>query len=596
MNFNELKISTKLALVIGMLAALLVLIGGLGLYGIGKSNDALKSVYEDRTVPTAQLGEIRALMLRNRMDLNIALVTPTPEVISERTAEIESNIAAISKTWDAYMATYLTPEEAKLAKTFTEDRQKLVQEGLRPTIVALRANDLKEAQRLLVEKVRPMSVPAERGSDALIKLQIEVAQKEYTEAAARYATIRLVSISAIGGGLLFAALFGFVLVRNIGRQLGAEPGEAAGLAQRVAAGDFSMPIALRTGDSTSLMAQLKEMQTSLATVVNHVRQNAEGVATASAQIAQGNNDLSQRTEEQASALEETAASMEQLSATVKQNADNAKQANQLAQSASSVAIRGGDVVAQVVDTMKGINDSSKKISDIISVIDGIAFQTNILALNAAVEAARAGDQGRGFAVVASEVRSLAGRSAEAAKEIKLLISASVERVEQGTVLVDQAGTTMTEVVSSIRRVTDLMGEISAASSEQSAGVSQVGEAVVQMDQVTQQNAALVEEMAAAASSLQTQASDLVQVVAVFKLGANESQPLSTAAVRSPKPAALNFKSTDRRSAGTAKSATARSRAPAPAQDHALPAKLLASKPAAPKVTAAAGGDADWETF
>jgi methyl-accepting chemotaxis protein len=252
-------------------------------------------------------------------------------------------------------------------------------------------------------------------------------------------------------------------------------------------------------------------------VLGQVRSSADGVALASAEIAQGNNDLSARTEHQASALEQTAASMEELNATVQQNASNAQQANQLAKGASTVAVQGGEVVGQVVDTMKGISEASRKISDIISVIDGIAFQTNILALNAAVEAARAGDQGRGFAVVASEVRSLAGRSAEAAKEIKTLINTSVERVEQGTALVDKAGATMTEVVSSIRRVTDIMGEISAASNEQSAGVAQVGEAVTSMDQATQQNAALVEEMAAAASSLRSQADELVQVVGVFKL-------------------------------------------------------------------------------
>jgi methyl-accepting chemotaxis protein len=266
-----------------------------------------------------------------------------------------------------------------------------------------------------------------------------------------------------------------------------------------------------------MLAAMSRMQSSFSAIVRGVQANAEQVATASAQIAQGNNDLSGRTEQQASALEETAASMEELSATVRQNADNAKQANQLAQSASTVAVLGGDVVAQVVDTMKGINESSKKIADIISVIDGIAFQTNILALNAAVEAARAGEQGRGFAVVASEVRSLAGRSADAAKEIKSLIITSVERVEHGTTLVDKAGATMSEVVSSIKRVTDIMGEIRAASVEQSSGVAQVGEAVTQMDHATQQNAALVEESAAAAESLKGQAQQLVQAVAVFKL-------------------------------------------------------------------------------
>jgi methyl-accepting chemotaxis protein len=325
--------------------------------------------------------------------------------------------------------------------------------------------------------------------------------------------------AGLGTIVLAALLLGLsiLITRSILRQLGGEPGVAADITHRISQGDLTVDIGLKRNDTSSLLHAIEAMRTSFADIVGQVRTGSESVATASAEIAQGNNDLSARTEQQASALEETAASMEELGSTVKQNADSARQANQLAQSASTVAVKGGEVVGQVVETMKGINDASRKIADIISVIDGIAFQTNILALNAAVEAARAGEQGRGFAVVASEVRSLAGRSADAAKEIKMLINASVERVEKGTALVDQAGETMTEVVSSIKRVTDIMGEISAASNEQSLGVSQVGEAVTQMDQATQQNAALVEEMAAAASSLKSQAQDLVQVVAVFKL-------------------------------------------------------------------------------
>ena len=308
-----------------------------------------------------------------------------------------------------------------------------------------------------------------------------------------------------------------LITRSVMGQLGGEPGVAADITHRIAAGDLAVDITLKDNDTTSLLHAIRSMRNSFSTIVGQVRSGSEEVATASAEIAQGNHDLSARTEQQASALEETAASMEELGSTVKQNADSARQANQLAQSASSVAIKGGEVVGQVVETMKGINEASRKISDIISVIDGIAFQTNILALNAAVEAARAGEQGRGFAVVASEVRALAGRSAEAAKEIKTLIGNSVGRVEHGTTLVDQAGSTMNEVVNAIRRVTDIMGEISAASSEQSMGVAQVGEAVSHMDQTTQQNAALVEQMAAAASSLKSQAHELVQVVAVFTL-------------------------------------------------------------------------------
>jgi methyl-accepting chemotaxis protein-1 (serine sensor receptor) len=311
-------------------------------------------------------------------------------------------------------------------------------------------------------------------------------------------------------GIAGAFLFSRTITRPLARAVAAT--------RAVAAGDLQQAIDVTGRDEVAdLLRALQDMQTSLSVVVTDVRQNSEHVATASAQIAAGNNDLSARTEQQASALQQAAASMEQLSVTVRQNAASAQQANQLAMGASTVAISGGETVNGVISTMKGINESSRKIVEIIGVIDGIAFQTNILALNAAVEAARAGEQGRGFAVVASEVRSLAQRSADAAKQIKTLISTSVERVEAGTALVDRAGVTMTEIVASIERVTAIMGEISAATSEQSTGVSQVGEAVAQMDKATQQNSALVEESAAAAESLKGQAQSLVQAVAVFRL-------------------------------------------------------------------------------
>jgi methyl-accepting chemotaxis protein len=350
------------------------------------------------------------------------------------------------------------------------------------------------------------------------------------------------TVVLIAGPLLAIGLaigLGLWITRSITRQLGGEPAQAAQVARDIAQGDLTTALDNHRGDEESLMAAMAAMRTQLVRTVGEVRRNAEGVATASAQIAQGNQDLSQRTEQQASSLQETAASMEELGGTVRHNADNAQQANQLAQGASDVAVRGGEVVAQVVTTMKGIEESSRKIADIINVIDGIAFQTNILALNAAVEAARAGEAGRGFAVVAGEVRSLAQRSAGAAREIKQLITDSVQRVDQGSALADQAGHTMQEVVTAIKRVTDLVGEISHASVEQSEGVAQVAEAVTGMDRATQQNAALVEQSAAAAESLRQQAQRLVQAVAVFRLGAGESLSLgSPAALAMPAPLGL----------------------------------------------------------
>jgi methyl-accepting chemotaxis protein len=356
------------------------------------------------------------------------------------------------------------------------------------------------------------------GVDDTVKESVAFADASIASFGSTSATMLRAQWSLLAVAALGLVVFGAWISRWVWAAVGGEPAQAAAVARSVAQGDLSVRVPVAFNDDSSIMAALAQMSDALAGIVRQVRSSSDSIATGSSEIAQGNNDLSSRTEEQASALEETAASMEQLGSTVKQNADNARQANQLALGASTIAVNGGQVVGRVVETMKGINDSSRKIADIIGVIDGIAFQTNILALNAAVEAARAGEQGRGFAVVASEVRSLAGRSADAARQIKSLISASVERVEQGTALVDQAGATMSEVVASIKRVTDIMGEISAASSEQSAGVTQIGQAVSQMDQSTQQNAALVEESAAAAESLKLQAQQLVQAVAVFKLG------------------------------------------------------------------------------
>jgi methyl-accepting chemotaxis protein len=388
--------------------------------------------------------------------------------------------------------------------------------------------------------------------------------------------------------LVCALITAIVLVSVVGR-LTLPLRKLSQLMSGLASADADLSIKLQVqghDELATIGSSFNQFVAKIHTVLTRVRSNADSVSNASAEIAHGNHDLSNRTEQQASALEQTAASMEELSATVRQNADSARQANQLAMDAAGVAAQGGAVVGEVVTTMKGINDSSKKIADIISVIDGIAFQTNILALNAAVEAARAGEQGRGFAVVASEVRSLAQRSADAAKEIKILINTSVERVEQGTALVDRAGVTMTEVASSIRRVTSIMGEISAASSDQASGVSQVSEAVKHMDQATQQNAALVEQMAAAASGLKAQAQDLVETVAVFKLGASDAPALQRP-VAAPLPAP---------SPSAATASAVKPAAPSKALGLAKPRPTAKPVAKAPAKAPAKGGEDDWETF
>jgi len=391
-------------------------------------------------------------------------------------------------------------------------------------------------------------------------------------------------------------LIGLVVLNNrsILRTIGGDPGDAAEIANRISDGDLTLSIHTAPGDTSSLVYAFKRMRDSLTHTIANIKSSADTIATASSEIASGNLDLSSRTEQQAGSIEETASAMEELTSTVKQNADNARQANQLAVSASEVAVQGGAVVGQVVDTMGSINDSSRKIVDIISVIDGIAFQTNILALNAAVEAARAGEQGRGFAVVASEVRSLAQRSSAAAKEIKTLIDDSVAKVDVGSKLVQQAGETMNEVVASVKRVTDIVGEISSASQEQSAGISEVGQAITQMDEGTQQNAALVEQAAAAAQSLQDQAATLANLVGRFKLDATQAHQLA-AATPTAKP--VQARSTGAAKAVAAKPAVAISKAkPKPATAAAPRLNNAGAKPAGASKAVAPDSDSDWETF
>ena len=738
--FKELTLKSRLIYVIGMLSMLMILIGGMGLHGMQDTTRSLRTVYEDRTVPMAQIAAIQKLILTNLLRITSAVVTPTTEVIKNNTAEVEQNIAEINKTWDAYMGTYLTPKERQLAEKFAEDRKVFVTEGLKPAISALRANDIAQANTIIGTKIRPLYEPVSEGIQSLLQLQIDVAQQEYDAARSSFISTCNIAIGLVALGVVLALIMGFTLLRAIvrplervinllyhmahgslknieierrdeigkmmealkllqskfgfdlaesnrinnenlrikigldnvstgvmiadnarniiyvnksvvdilstaeadirkqlpnfsatdliganidgfhvnpthqaqllstfnniytarmnlggrsmvvkaspvindqGQRLGAVAEwqdrsvevaveqEVATIVHGAVMGDFTRRIdmqgkndffkqlgeglnelldmtetgindvmrvlgALSHSDLTQTISndyagsfgQLKDDANTtvekLKEIIDQIKEATDNINTGSKEIASGNNDLSHRTEEQAASLEQTAASMEQLTSTVQHNAANAKQANQLAVDASDIAGKGVEVVGQVVRTMENINDSSRRIGDIISVIDDIAFQTNILALNAAVEAARAGEQGRGFAVVAVEVRNLAQRAATAAGEIKQLIDDSVTKVSDGSKLVTQAGQTMEEIVNSIRGVTVMMSEISSASTEQTSGIEQVNQAIRQMDDVTQQNAALVEQAAAAAESLEEQAHSLSITVAQFKVN-NDSR-------------------------------------------------------------------------
>jgi len=516
MRFSSLRVSTRLGLAFGLVLLMSAVSGGLALNRLRAIEDNLQDVVTDNNVKIRHSSEMSdALHVASRTMRTAALLDDK----AQQKAELDKLGASRQRYDQAFEALSRMPaSEAGKALRAQIAAARDAARPLNDRFVALAtAGNIADASTVLLGQAIPATQKWQDLIRENIRLQEADTQRLYQEAEADYAAARNLLIGTNLAALVLAALLARRVTRSITGALGGEPEAAAEVAKRVASGDLGTPVPVRAGDAHSLMAQLQAMQASLRQVVATVRHNADSVATASAQIAQGNQDLSQRTEEQASALQQTAASMEQLGATVRHNTDNARQASTLAGQASDVARQGGEVVGQVVDTMKGIQDSSHRIADIIGVIDGIAFQTNILALNAAVEAARAGEQGRGFAVVAGEVRSLAQRSAEAAREIKGLITASVERVEHGTALVDRAGATMAEVVSSIRHVADLMGEVNNASAEQSAGVGQVGQAIGAMDQTTQQNAALVEESAAAAESLRAQAQQLVQTVAVFRV-------------------------------------------------------------------------------
>ncbi|MEW7850767.1 methyl-accepting chemotaxis protein [Massilia aurea] len=514
--FKHLSIKSRLIFVIAFLAVELVAGAVIGIYNLGIANAELKQMYDHRLVGLNQVGQVTQLITANQLAVAKAVNLEDAGQRSAAMGTIDANIATINQIWAQYAQSVSSDTERVLVEQFAAARMAFLDGGLQPAVAAIRANDNAQAVQLLNGPMTQLYVPLNELGNRLIKEQQDAALTEYQASQSTFEVVRAVCLAGLAFGVIMAALVGYLLVRAIVRPLE----RAVAIAGAVAQGDLTQTIDVTSNDETGRLLQaLKDMNDSLVHIVSRVRTGTDNIATASGEIAAGNLDLSSRTEQQAGSLEETASSMEELTSTVKQNADNARQANALATSASEVAGKGGAVVAQVVQTMGAINTSATRIVDIIAVIDGIAFQTNILALNAAVEAARAGEQGRGFAVVAGEVRSLAQRSAAAAREIKVLIDDSVEKVHHGSELVDRAGTTMAEIVQSVNRVTDIMAEITAASQEQTAGIEQINGAVAQMDQVTTQNAALVEQASAAASSLQEEATKLAQTVGAFKLNA-----------------------------------------------------------------------------
>jgi len=526
--FSTLTIRARLIFVIGFLALLLVASGVLGLVSLRSTNAQMRSLYEDRLVALSQLERMSAALDAARNGISTSIVGDSGD-IDANMDKLEKALKANDAVVKQYQETVLTTEEKALLDKLLPQRQKFITDGIKPAVEALHNRDFQGAIEVYGGLMLKLYADVHATLGQLMDLQRNVGRDLYEQAQQRYQTLLVVMSVAMAAGLAVALLMGVLLVKAISAPLR----HAVALAQAVAAGDLTQRIEVHSQDETGqLMQALKQMNDNLQGIVGQVRLSTDTIATASSEIAHGNLDLSSRTEQQAGALEETASAMEELTSTVRTNADNAQQARQLAHSASEVAVRGGEVVRQVVDTMSSINQSSSKIVDIISVIDGIAFQTNILALNAAVEAARAGEQGRGFAVVASEVRSLAQRSAAAAKEIKVLIDDSVTRVGSGSTLVAQAGATIDEVVKSVQRVSEVVSEISAAGQEQSQGIEEVNRAITQMDETTQQNAALVEQAAAAAQAMQEQAARLSEAVSVFRVGGSTVLAVQSSSVTS----------------------------------------------------------------
>ncbi|WP_199538609.1 MULTISPECIES: methyl-accepting chemotaxis protein [unclassified Duganella] len=582
MNLAKMKVGTRLGLGFALVLLFLVAVTTVGIFRMAQIQDRLDHVITVNNVVSRLVVDMRSNVGDRVTSLRIlTLMTDAGDMEPEmnRIKELAGKYADAQNKLSSQFATEASAEEKALLATVKE-QEAIAMPAIAKASELWLANKAEEATKVLIKEIRPAQKKWMAALDQLGALEDKLNAQVQTDAAAGFSAARsfMIILGVLAVAISVAAAY--IITRGLLKQLGGEPDYTASIAGSIANGDLSIAIDTNGNDKDSLLSEMKEMRNSLVDIVGQVRSGTETIGTASREIAAGNIDLSSRTEMQASSLEKTASAMEELTSTVKQNADNAREANQLASAASDVAIKGGKVVSEVVNTMSSIDASAKKIVDIIGVIDGIAFQTNILALNAAVEAARAGEQGRGFAVVASEVRNLAQRSAGAAKEIKMLIDDSVEKVGAGTKLVGQAGVTMDEVVASVRRVTDIMSEIANASQEQSAGIEQVNHSIIEMDSMTQQNAALVEEAAAAAQSLQDQAAELSRVVSIFKLVEGEErvsapvyQPAAAKAVIKPIVARAPVKKL--------------ASAPAPA---------AAAKPKKVASAASAAGSDEWEEF
>lgn len=615
------SIRTSLTVVGIVLAALTIMVGALGLTALRHASQSLDGIAGGDLVAIHALDDASGFLLRSRIAVdryNTLIVAGNADEAKTVLDRAQDLLNQGNQSWQAFLDAPKAGLDQALLDDLTARRATVMHDGVDPEFAALRANDQPGFHAIADTKISPLFIAYDASASAVVKA---LQQRSVDEQSAAQSSVALMTT------LIFAvaafALVLVVLIRLALRGLIVQPlNDATECFERIAAGDLTQPVDVSsTNEIGRLFGGIKRMQDSLATMVTAVHSSTESIDTGAREIAMGNTDLSQRTEQQAASLQQTASSMEQLTGTVRQNAENARQASQLAVNASDIATRGGDVVGQVVHTMQDIATSSNKVVDIIGVIEGIAFQTNILALNAAVEAARAGEQGRGFAVVAGEVRSLAQRSASAAKEIKELIGDSVDKVQSGSVLVGRAGSTMEEIVQAVRRVTDIMGEISAASEEQSTGIEQVNRAVVQMDEVTQQNAALVEEAAAAAASLEEQTRQLQSVVGGWHVqGGQRAAARSTAvgrsatATRAPAAAPVSRIAVAPAQAQAA-AATSNAAASAPRHEASRAAAATRTEPMLrPKSTAgttepagtatarptagssAAGSDADWETF